>query len=70
MTSFALHRYAFSVSAACALLAGCGGSQPPIGAPDAMAENGFGEHSIQSIRRFLRLPGFISTSMCLSTSRK
>ena len=35
MISFALHRYAFSVSAACVLLAGCGGSQRPIGAPDA-----------------------------------
>jgi hypothetical protein len=31
-----IYRYAFTVSVAAALLAGCGGSQPPIGAPDAM----------------------------------
>lgn len=32
MGSFAIYRYAFSISAVCALLSGCGGSQPPIGA--------------------------------------
>jgi hypothetical protein len=31
-----LYRYALSLSAAAALLAGCGGSQPPIGAPGTM----------------------------------
>jgi uncharacterized repeat protein (TIGR03803 family) len=34
MSSFA--RYALSLSVVPALLAGCGGSQPPIGAPGAM----------------------------------
>jgi len=31
-------RYALSLSAAATLLAGCGGSQPPIGAPGAMPQ--------------------------------
>jgi uncharacterized repeat protein (TIGR03803 family) len=31
-------RYTVSISVAAALLAGCGGSQPPIGAPGAMAQ--------------------------------
>jgi uncharacterized repeat protein (TIGR03803 family) len=39
MTTFALRRYAFSLSASCALLAGCGGLQPPIGAPVAMTRS-------------------------------
>ena len=33
-----LHRFTFSTIAA-ALLAACGGSQPPIGAPSALAQN-------------------------------
>jgi hypothetical protein len=33
-----IHRYAFSIAAA-ALLAACGGSQPPIGAPGAMPQS-------------------------------
>jgi hypothetical protein len=33
-----LYRYALSLSAAAALLAGCGGSQPPIGASGAMPQ--------------------------------
>jgi streptogramin lyase len=33
MNSSASRRYAFSISVAAALLAGCGGSQPPTGAP-------------------------------------
>ena len=32
-------RYAFSSSVAAAMLAGCGGSQPPIGAPGAMPQS-------------------------------
>ncbi|HEY2475776.1 MAG TPA: hypothetical protein VGI19_13385 [Candidatus Cybelea sp.] len=36
MSTFAKRRYAFSIAAA--LLAGCGGSQPPIGAPRAMPQ--------------------------------
>lgn len=31
-------RYALSISAAATLLAGCGGSQPPIGAPATSAQ--------------------------------
>jgi hypothetical protein len=31
-------RYAFGICAVAAMLAGCGGSQPPIGAPGAMAQ--------------------------------
>jgi len=37
MITFAPHRYAFIISGALALLAGCGGSQPPIGSRDASA---------------------------------
>jgi hypothetical protein len=33
-----LARYALSIGAAAALLAGCGGSQPPIDATGAMAQ--------------------------------
>lgn len=33
-----LYRYALSLSPAAALLAGCGGSQPPIGASGAMPQ--------------------------------
>ena len=38
MKSFSLGRYALSIGAGAALLAGCGGSQPPIGAPGAMPQ--------------------------------
>ena len=31
-------RYALTSCAAAAMLAGCGGSQPPIGVPGAMSE--------------------------------
>jgi hypothetical protein len=33
-----LSRYALAMGAAAALLAACGGSQPPIGAPGAIAQ--------------------------------
>jgi hypothetical protein len=36
MTIFAPNRSVLSVGIAAAMLAGCGGSQPPIGAPGAM----------------------------------
>jgi hypothetical protein len=36
MGTVALSRFTLSISAAAALLAACGGSQPPIGAPGAM----------------------------------
>ena len=39
MTSLGLSSYAFAMGAAAALLAGCGGSQPPIGAPGAMPQS-------------------------------
>ena len=38
MTSRQLSRFALSVCMAVAMLAGCGGSQPPIGAPSAMLQ--------------------------------
>jgi phospholipase C len=38
MKSLGLSRYAVTIVAASALLAGCGGSQPPIGAPGAMLQ--------------------------------
>jgi hypothetical protein len=38
MKSLGLGRCALAIGAAAALLAGCGGSQPPIGAPGAMAQ--------------------------------
>jgi hypothetical protein len=39
MKSFDFSRFALSISAAAAFLAGCGGSQPPIGAPGAMPQS-------------------------------
>ena len=39
MKSLGLSRYALAIGAASALLAGCGGSQPPIGAPGAMPQS-------------------------------
>ena len=39
MTRWSLRRYAFSISTTAAMLAGCGGSQPPIGAPDALSQS-------------------------------
>lgn len=38
MIPIALHRYALSMSVTCALLAGCGGSQPPIGTSGALPQ--------------------------------
>jgi hypothetical protein len=38
MKSLGLTRYALVIGTAAAMLAGCGGSQPPIGAPGAMAQ--------------------------------
>src|ERR1700729_245989 len=39
MRTSALSRFAFTVAAATAFLPGCGGSQPPIGAPGAMPQS-------------------------------
>jgi hypothetical protein len=39
MTSRELSRYALSNCVAAAMLAGCGGSQPPLGAPGAMSQS-------------------------------
>jgi hypothetical protein len=39
MRTFSLGRFALSTSVAAALLAGCGGPQPPIGAPGAMTQS-------------------------------
>jgi phospholipase C len=53
MKVWELSRYALCVSIAAALLAGCGGSQPPIGAPGAMprsaAKAGSGSSPIQHV---------------------
>ena len=38
MTSLGLSRYALTMGVAAAMLAGCGGSQPPIGVPGAMPQ--------------------------------
>src|ERR1700729_3013592 len=38
MKRLGIGRYALAIGAAAALLAGCGGSQPPIGAPGAMQQ--------------------------------
>ncbi|MFZ1017683.1 MAG: hypothetical protein WAN39_07430 [Candidatus Cybelea sp.] len=38
MTSRELSRFVLPVFVAAAMLAGCGGSQPPLGAPGAMAQ--------------------------------
>ncbi len=38
MTSFDFSRFTLSIAAATAMLAGCGGSKPPIGAPGAMPQ--------------------------------
>jgi hypothetical protein len=39
MKSLGLNRYALAIGAAAALLGGCGGSQPSLGAPGAMPRN-------------------------------
>jgi hypothetical protein len=39
MRSLEFGRYALNMGSAAALLAGCGGSQPPIGAPGAMPQS-------------------------------
>jgi hypothetical protein len=38
MKSLGLTRYALTIGASAALLAGCGGSQPPIGAPGVVPQ--------------------------------
>jgi hypothetical protein len=38
MRTSTFNRYALGISAAAAMLAGCGGSQPPIGVPGAMPQ--------------------------------
>ena len=39
MKSLDVNRYALCISAAIAMLTGCGGSQPPIGAPGTMTQS-------------------------------
>ena len=60
MTSRELSRYALSSCAAAAMLAGCGGSQPPIGAPGAMpqsrASSGYGYNTLYSFGKRARWP--------------
>ena len=45
MKCLRLDRYALSAGVAVALLAGCGGSQPPIGAPGAMPQIPRSQHT-------------------------
>ncbi len=44
-----LGRYALGISLAAALLAACGGSQPPIGAPGAIAQTGVRTATVASV---------------------
>ena len=50
MKSFGLSRYALSGGVAVALLAGCGRSQPPIGAPGAMPLSAIAAHADRSAK--------------------
>jgi uncharacterized repeat protein (TIGR03803 family) len=52
MRTLALGRFALSTSVAAALLAGCGGSQPPIGAPGAMPVSARDASSYRVAHRF------------------
>ena len=55
MGIFAFRRYAVSIAAA-ALLAGCGGPQPPIGAPGATPQNRASQPARRA-RRFVDVAG-------------
>ncbi|MGA7200854.1 MAG: beta-propeller fold lactonase family protein [Candidatus Cybelea sp.] len=46
MSSFAIHRNALIIGIAAALLTACGGSQPPIGAPGAIAPDSYAQKSL------------------------
>ena len=48
MKSLELSRFALTIGAVSALRAGCGGSQPPIGAPRAMAPSPTLDRSIHA----------------------
>jgi uncharacterized repeat protein (TIGR03803 family) len=54
MNSLDSSRYAVSISVAAALLSGCGGSQPPIGAPGAMLQGYSASPSYRVVYRFGR----------------
>ena len=56
MKSFGLGKYALSGGVAVAMLAGCGGSQPPIGAPGAMPQSS-NLHEVLPFSRFLTSSG-------------
>jgi phospholipase C len=45
-------RYVLGICAATAMLAGCSGSQPPIGAPGAMLQGGVALHASQRLTRW------------------
>jgi NHL repeat len=54
MNRFRRTHYAFSIGTAAALLAGCGGSQPPIGAPGAMSQSALSRVVAPWMRRFIQ----------------
>jgi len=57
MKLLALSRFALNMSVAAALLTGCGGSQPPIGAPGAMPQSdAMGPSSYEVLYSFRGLP--------------
>jgi sugar lactone lactonase YvrE len=59
MRGFALLRHAYGISATCALVAGCGGSQLPTGALNP-SERSFQSHEVvrpQSVRQTYKAPG-------------
>jgi hypothetical protein len=65
--TFALRGYVFSMGAACVLLAGCGGSQPPIGASGAMRQSADGdaERGVSTLRPGARSSGYKVTAPLL-----
>jgi len=60
MTIAELYQYPVSICAAAALLAGCGGSQPPIGAPGAMRQTS----AIRNARRSWRVVDVAGIRSC------
>ena len=56
MKSLDFVRFALSMGVAAALLAGCGGSQPPIGAPGAMPQS-LGDRAARRARQVVDAAG-------------
>jgi hypothetical protein len=66
MRSFDLGRYALCSYAAAALLSGCGGSQPPIGAPGAMPQTATVRRTSESSGALIYAPGGCGGTCVLS----